>query len=67
MPQRYDASQLCAATGATPFQLRQFERLGLLVPRRRRWPPWQPRVDYSEDQIEVLRYLLRTMDQPTGD
>jgi DNA-binding transcriptional MerR regulator len=64
VPERYDANQACAATGATPVQLRRFERLGLLVPKRRRWPPWRPRVEYSEDQIEVLRYLLRTVDVP---
>lgn len=62
--QRYDAKEACAATGATPVQLRRFERLGLLVPTRRRWPPWARRVEYSEDQIEVLRYLLRTVDVP---
>jgi DNA-binding transcriptional MerR regulator len=64
VPERYDASQACAATGATPVQLRRFEKLGLLVPIRRRWPLWGPRAEYSEDQIDVLRYLLRTMDVP---
>lgn len=61
MPQRYDVAQTCAATGATPAALRRFERLGLLVPRRRGWPPWRPRPEYTDDQLTVLRWLLKTM------
>jgi DNA-binding transcriptional MerR regulator len=62
VPERYDVSQVCAATGATPVQLRRFEKLGLLVPHRRVWPPWRARVEYTEDQIEVLRWLLQRME-----
>ena len=62
MPERYDVSQACAATGATPVQMRRSEQLGLLVPRRRAWPPWRPCVEYTEDQIEVLRWLLKRME-----
>jgi len=61
---RYDVARLCAATGTTPRELRRYERLGLLVPRRRRWPPWGPRVEYTEDQLDVLRWLLKTVPDP---
>ena len=62
MPEHYDVAQACLATGVTPVQLRRFERLGLLVPRRRAWPPWRRRLEYTEDQIEVLRWLLTRME-----
>ena len=66
---RFTREEACAAAGATMEQLRDLERLRLLVPTIPSWPPWGSHEPYySESQVEVLRHLasFRRPDEAEG-
>lgn len=60
---RYSRQEILQESGARPEELAELEDRKMLVPSKR-WPLFErflgPEEYYTEDQLEVLRWILKT-------